>query len=120
MFDLKYKNEKGSITLYVLVAMLLMISVLTIVYIQINQKNTNQLKELSSIQKELKAIYSNGSMMGSNNSGDLFTLGFKDARIGRDYSYNWSYGLRSVFTLKDTIKVTGGNGTSSSPYTLGT
>ena len=52
MFNLKYKNEKGSITLYVLVAMLLMISVLTIVYMQINQKNTNQLKELSSIQKE--------------------------------------------------------------------
>ena len=29
-------------------------------------------------------------------------------------------GVRPVFTLKSTIKVTGGSGTSSSPYTLGT
>ena len=32
---------------------------------------------------------------------------------------NITNGLRPVFTLKSTIKVTGGNGTSSSPYTLG-
>ena len=31
-----------------------------------------------------------------------------------------SFGLRPVFTLKSGIKVTGGNGTESSPYTLGT
>ena len=30
-----------------------------------------------------------------------------------------SYGLRPVFTLKSGIKVTGGNGESGTPYTLG-
>ena len=30
-----------------------------------------------------------------------------------------TYGLRPVFTLNSGIKITGGNGTSSSPYTLG-
>ena len=55
MFNLSYKNEKGSITLYVLVAMLLIISVLTIVYMQINQKNANQLKALTSIQREYQS-----------------------------------------------------------------
>ena len=32
--------------------------------------------------------------------------------------YN-TYGVRPVFKLKSTLKVTGGNGTSSNPYTLG-
>ena len=33
---------------------------------------------------------------------------------------NWrAFGLRPVFILKPEVKVTGGNGTSSSPYTLG-
>ena len=31
-----------------------------------------------------------------------------------------SYGLRPVFTLKSNVKVTGGAGTTSNPYTLGT
>ena len=35
-------------------------------------------------------------------------------------SASYYQGFRPVFTLKATIKVTGGNGTSSSPYTLGT
>ena len=38
---------------------------------------------------------------------------------GSTKSGSSSYGLRPVFILKPTIKVTGGNGTSSSPYTLG-
>ena len=37
--------------------------------------------------------------------------------IGTARSY--SYGLRPVFTLKSGIKVTGGNGESGTPYTLG-
>ena len=36
------------------------------------------------------------------------------------YSLSDTYGLRPVFHLKSGIKVTGGSGTSSSPYTLGT
>ena len=34
-------------------------------------------------------------------------------------SRSYTYGLRVVFTLKPDIKVTGGNGEESSPYTLG-
>ena len=36
------------------------------------------------------------------------------------WSTVFSHGLRPVFHLKPGIKVTGGNGTSNSPYTLGT
>lgn len=46
------KKEKGSITLFVLVAMLLIISVLAIIYIQISEKNNNQLKQIERIQEE--------------------------------------------------------------------
>ena len=35
-------------------------------------------------------------------------------------SYSESCGLRPVFTLKSTIKITGGSGTKEAPYTLGT
>ena len=38
---------------------------------------------------------------------------------GRTNAYNESRGLRPVFTLKSGIKVTGGNGESGTPYTLG-
>ena len=41
------------------------------------------------------------------------------ASDGRTYANNPSYGLRPVFTLKSGIKVTGGNGESGTPYTLG-
>ena len=33
--------------------------------------------------------------------------------------YRYSAGVRPVFTLKPEVKITGGNGTESSPYTLG-
>ncbi len=36
------------------------------------------------------------------------------------YSRSYIHGLRPVFTLKPEVKVTGGNGTESNPYTLGT
>ena len=38
---------------------------------------------------------------------------------GNTVANSFSLGLRPVFTLKSGIKVTGGNGTSGSPYTLG-
>ena len=40
------------------------------------------------------------------------------SRVGLQTSYR-SFGLRPVFTLKSGIKVTGGNGESGTPYTLG-
>lgn len=39
--------------------------------------------------------------------------------LGDTSAYGISYGLRPVFTLKSDIKVTGGNGESGTPYTLG-
>ena len=43
-------------------------------------------------------------------------------KSGGTYSYgaDSTYGLRPVFRLKSNIKVTGGNGTESNPYILGT
>ena len=38
---------------------------------------------------------------------------------GSDRAYSYTQGLRPVFILNSGIKVTGGNGTSGSPYTLG-
>ena len=32
---------------------------------------------------------------------------------------SWNYGVRPVFTLNSNVTITGGSGTSSSPYTLG-
>ena len=39
---------------------------------------------------------------------------------GRTYSRSYTAGLRPIFLLKSGIIVTGGSGTESSPYTLGT
>ena len=52
---------------------------------------------------------------GGVNRSDLCRVGSG----GNAYAYNRSYGLRPVFTLKSGIKVTGGNGESGTPYTLG-
>ena len=53
---------------------------------------------------------------GNFNYGPMCTIwNTGDAR-----SVSEDYGLRPVFTLKSNIRVTGGNGTKSSPYTLGT
>ncbi len=46
--------------------------------------------------------------------------GLCEPRTNDDYSYSNTYGLRPVFHLKSGIKVTGGNGSSDSPYTLST
>ena len=37
----------------------------------------------------------------------------------RVYTVSRTYGLRPVFTLNEGLKVTGGNGEETSPYTLG-
>ena len=39
--------------------------------------------------------------------------------VGALHDYDFTCGLRPVFTLKSNVKVTGGSGTSASPYTLG-
>ena len=55
------------------------------------------------------------SSSGSLTVGNLCSV-YSD---GGAYPASSLSGLRPVFTLKSGIKVTGGNGTSSSPYTLG-
>ena len=39
--------------------------------------------------------------------------------FGDEYSFGPTFGLRPVFHLKSGLKVTGGNGSSNNPYTLG-
>ena len=56
-----------------------------------------------------------------NNSGQLSTestICYFRTWIGGG-CYTYSYGLRPVFTLKNGIRISGGSGTPSSPYTLG-
>ena len=53
-------------------------------------------------------------------SGDVYYDDLCDVRSrGGTYANRYSGGLRPVFTLKSGIKVTGGNGESGTPYTLG-
>ena len=53
-------------------------------------------------------------------SGDVYDLILCNVTSRGDASADYySYGLRPVFTLKSGIKVTGGNGESGTPYTLG-
>ena len=52
---------------------------------------------------------------GSLYGNDLCYVGSS----GNTRAYSYSRGLRPVFTLKSDIKVTGGNGESGTPYTLG-
>ena len=67
--------------------------------------------------------YSNGSRFdvryvdasGNVSSSGLCYVGSR----GLTNATNYSHGLRPVFTLKSGIKVTGGNGESGTPYTLG-
>ena len=53
--------------------------------------------------------------IGSSSNIELFTVYSDGSRRG----YGPSEGLRPVFTLKSNIKITGGSGTSTDPYTLG-
>ena len=49
------RKERGSITLFVLVAMILIIGVLAIIYIKTTQKNSNQLQQIEKIQEEYQS-----------------------------------------------------------------
>ena len=60
------KKENGSVTLFVLIAMLLIVGVLAIIYIQVREKNNNQVQQIEKIQEEyqsenssLASIYNN-------------------------------------------------------------
>ena len=49
------KGEKGSVTLFVLVTMLLIVSILIIVYMRISQKNNSQMQQIQKIQEEYQS-----------------------------------------------------------------
>ena len=52
-------------------------------------------------------------------SGDLSSSSLWLFNAYGTYAHSYVYGLRPIFILKSGIKVTGGNGTAESPYTLG-
>ena len=60
---------------------------------------------------DVRCVYASGSVSGNS-------LCYVNS-LGGTGAYSNSYGLRPVFTLKSGIKVTGGNGESGTPYTLG-
>ena len=60
----------------------------------------------------IRFVYDDGSL-GNNWVFNVYS------GTGGPYPESVSYTLRPVFRLKPTVRVTGGNGTSSSPYTLG-
>ena len=49
------RNEKGSVTLFVLVTMLLIVTVLIIVYMRISERNNNQMQQIEKIQEEYQS-----------------------------------------------------------------
>ena len=49
---MKLKQEKGSVTLFVLVAMLLFCVILLLAYMNISNRNTEQMNNLRKIQSE--------------------------------------------------------------------
>ena len=61
----------------------------------------------------------NDSSEASDVEDSIEVTGFKisDTKYG-DSGNNYGY-IRPIVVLKSTLKITGGNGTSSSPYTLG-
>lgn len=74
------------------------------------------------------AIHCNGlfSVRNVEKNGEMDLGAFSSLYLcyihheGGPYSYDRTAGLRPVFKLKDTVKVTGGSGSSVDPYTLGT
>lgn len=54
---------------------------------------------------------------GFSGSANLLKVNAYDTNTIESFSYK--YGIRPVFNLLNTVKITGGAGTSASPYTLG-
>ena len=54
-----------------------------------------------------------------HSSGTLYSRDLFSVNSSQKISYSATRGLRSVFTLKEGLKVTGGSGTEDEPYNLG-
>ena len=91
--------------------------------------NQMELLEINDIADEYwlasRGVYSSSSSSGFS-VRCVNASGYVDLSIlcdvisgGRANANDYSNGLRPVFTLKSGIKVTGGNGESGTPYTLG-
>lgn len=66
----KLKNEKGSITVYVLVAMLFLLAIVTARYLLANRQLKTQVAALGRIQNVYGKAYSGGDNNGGGSSGN--------------------------------------------------
>ena len=66
----KLKNEKGSITVYVLVAMLFLLAIVTARYLLANRQLKTQVAALGRIQNVYGKAYSGSDNNGGGSSGD--------------------------------------------------
>ena len=104
----KIRNEKGSITLYVLVAMMLMCFVVIGVYMNASNRKANQMKELEKIKEEyerennnIDEIYEevskNNTLIKYSNSGGEYAMPTEGkAKIGTTIT---------VITSSDSIQI---------------
>ena len=88
----------------------------------LNINNIGKYYWLASRYVESESYYSGFYIRGIDSKGNLTNGGLlcdiaSNGTINSDPRYN---DLRPVFTLKSNIKITGGSGTESDPYTLGT
>ena len=49
------KNEKGSVTIFVLITIILIVSILMIIYMRVSEQKHRQMQEIDKIQEEYQA-----------------------------------------------------------------
>lgn len=52
---LMMKNEKGSVTIFVLITIILIVSILMIIYMRVSEQKHRQMQEIDKIQEEYQA-----------------------------------------------------------------
>ena len=86
----------------------------------LNIHNINKVYWLASRLIYTKDYYSSFDVRIVYSNATLSDYGFIATHSdGNNYLVENTAGLRPVFTLKDTVKITGGSGTENSPYLLG-
>lgn len=85
----------------------------------LNILNINKHYWFASRQVDATSSRTDFFLWSINETGGLLGNYLCGIRGGRPYSAYVNCGLRPVFTLKTNVKVTGGAGTSTNPYTLG-
>lgn len=49
------KNEKGSVTIFVIITIILVVSILMIIYMRVSEQKNRQMQEIDKIQEEYQA-----------------------------------------------------------------